>query len=327
MIAVVMIHSKTASSGDGCAAWNAWLQSLLGYSLPSFAVPFFFIVSGMFFALKPCGYAELLKKKFRTLLVPYLAWTVIVALLVLPLTMTNNYMTHRALLERTAFGQGSFFACADALFGITQRPKGNVPMWFVRSLIVLFVFAPLWQLLRRGMRGWLLVPAVACALACPYYMIPFIAVPVRAVAYFLIGVSIAGKMERVDWVVRKVWVVSGLFYFVLAVLKLQLPSWCFHFVPFCGVLFWLGFYDVVLAKRLGDVPSFAKKTFWVYCLHSFWCNWLLAVVSFCFAGSDVVRFCMFFVIPAIAIVGSLIVGRFAECMLPRLYACLVGGRM
>lgn len=49
MISVLFIHSNTLGAFE-VASWNVFLQRLLTRSLSSWAVPFFFMVSGFWFA-------------------------------------------------------------------------------------------------------------------------------------------------------------------------------------------------------------------------------------------------------------------------------------
>lgn len=92
------------------------------------AVPFFFLMSGMFFHITHVndfeGFKKAVVKKFWSLVVPYLLWCVIGFLLRVPLLLAEIKLSSLALL-------------LDAIFGISsQFPIGNGVLWFLRSLIV-----------------------------------------------------------------------------------------------------------------------------------------------------------------------------------------------
>lgn len=73
MISVLFIHSNTLGAFPEAASWNVFLQRFLTRALSSWAVPFFFIVSGFWFANgKYDGWYSFLQKKVKTLLFPYI---------------------------------------------------------------------------------------------------------------------------------------------------------------------------------------------------------------------------------------------------------------
>ncbi len=326
MVAVAMIHSQTASSVPDAAGWNVWFQKFLGSSLTSFAVQFFFMVSGYFFASRPVGYWSMLKKKAKTLLVPYLFWICVGTAIGLPLTMANNHLTHRGLLERTVLGHDTVWQCIDAFFGISGDPQGNVPLWFVRALLILFVCAPLWRIIHRLLKGWIVVPALICALAFPTVNIPGVNVLLRTVGYFMLGMAISGQEDIFEAVSRKGWILYGLLYVGLSAFRTQLPEWCYMLVSFFGILFWFGLYDAVIAKRLADPPLFMKRTFWVYCFHNCWCNWSLAVGLYVLGKNDAASLFIFLFTPLAVVPFCLVAAHVVNKLAPRAYKVVVGDR-
>lgn len=78
MVGVVFIHSKSIFIKPEMPLLSN-IATFFSSILPSFCVPLFFTFSGyLFFAstpnLTPCDYGRKLKKRFRTLAVPYLFW-------------------------------------------------------------------------------------------------------------------------------------------------------------------------------------------------------------------------------------------------------------
>ena len=150
-LCVVAIHANV----DG--KWNFVCRTLT-----SWAVPFFFLQSGFFFAISSYitrgGYWELLKKKFKGLFLPYIAWIAIATVVCIPLVILNNHMTGRPLLERTIFTEPNIWSVIDSTFGIGRNsPRHLGVLWFVRALMILFIFAPLWKFLTRRSLCWLLI--------------------------------------------------------------------------------------------------------------------------------------------------------------------------
>ncbi len=55
-IFVVLIHSDATATG-GMSAWNIWLHGFVTQQIAGLAVPFFFVVSGFWFARGYCSSA------------------------------------------------------------------------------------------------------------------------------------------------------------------------------------------------------------------------------------------------------------------------------
>ena len=156
MATVVLIHSKT--NGENASDWNVFIQTFLNRGLSDWAVPFFFVASGFWFGkqiedMSPScffhqGYGKFMRKKALSIIFPYLLWSVIGALLQLPLVCFNNHIKGRWLFQRTVFDANGAWGVIDNLLGITKAgPVGNMPLWFLRVLIIFFLLSPMWVLL------------------------------------------------------------------------------------------------------------------------------------------------------------------------------------
>ncbi len=135
MMAVVMIHSHALGTIENPASWCVFLQTFFFRAITAWAVPFFFVVSGYFFAKSTYfrqtggGCCHFIAKKARILLVPYLLWTIIGTAISVPLIMGNNFIMHRALLERTFLANGIGLEALDSFLGITSNgPSGNLAL-------------------------------------------------------------------------------------------------------------------------------------------------------------------------------------------------------
>lgn len=108
MVSVVYIHHNAIDTTEP-AYWNVVVQTFLTRALTDWAVPFFFIMSGFWVArsryVSSEGATPFLMKKVRTLLVPYVLWAVLGAVISMPVIVFNNYVNHMPLLSRTCLGQ------------------------------------------------------------------------------------------------------------------------------------------------------------------------------------------------------------------------------
>lgn len=164
-ICIVAIHANTIHVVSSPSAWNIKFHNIVCHRFTFWAVPFFFIMSGFFFVRgryvrEDEGYFEFLSGKIKSIAIPYFLWSVVAAIILVPVVVANNFYAHRDLLERTFLESGEVFKSISALFGIGVwgGPCHNGPLWFLRSLMLLFVFAPLFRVLSRCRMGtWLLV--------------------------------------------------------------------------------------------------------------------------------------------------------------------------
>lgn len=338
MIAVVIIHSNTIGTLPDPSRWNSWFQQAFSRVGTSWAVPFFFVVSGFLYQRVSIakGYGRLLNSKAKSLLVPYVLWALIGTALSVALIVVNNHITGHALFERTFLARPGVWGKIDALFGITLNgPSGNLALWYVRSLMVLFLFSPLWQLVAK-------FPAIVLGGVCLVAVllggesgITAINLRFTSIGFFLLGVACAkGHWEQIRfpwWVlslmatlwVPSVVVVSGygnLLYGLFANIisgAIQVGGICVAY----------GLYDVVASwGERGRVPSFMARTFWVYCLHGPVGGWFVASSLFLIGKSDVASVSIAIGMPLITILACLFAGWFCERLVPRLYHVLTGMR-
>lgn len=326
MLSVMFIHSSTAESGTYTLYQNSLLY-FFGTSLTSWAVPFFFCISGYFFwHRKTVDWKELFRKKFHALLIPYLVWALIGTLLALPLVMFNNYVLGRVLLERTVFESGSVIRGLVECFGIDGHPIGNVPLWYVRSLISIFIMAPVLVLVIRRMK-WL-----GCCIACflmfviPFMNIPYLINQARGLGYFYLGMMLS-EYELVRMKVSWKWILlSGLALIILLVDDMT-TCICTPLLPLAlGGCLWVC-YDVFVGKRCCPrVPWVVRQTFWVYCFHMIPMSYLLAIGRYCLGKGGAVAVLMMFVVPVMILPISLLAALLARKFTPRVFQVLTGGR-
>lgn len=135
---VVTIHIGVRAD-DGAGAW--FFSQILVNGVARIAVPFFFVVSGFLLArhIEESGWwVSAIKKRARTLLVPYLLWSVIAILSASVLASIADVVAHRP------FGYSLYVLRKPLVwFGLDLFEYPSlVPLWYVRCLLLLIVGAP-----------------------------------------------------------------------------------------------------------------------------------------------------------------------------------------
>lgn len=131
---VVAIHAPQFRE-VGTIGW--WWSQLFQTGICQIAVPYFFAVSGYFLAAhyEEAGWwKKELKKRVRSLYVPYCIWNLILVVICSLLVWDGLTIKHLMAKLLSCFGIGPWSPPIGAL-------------WYVRSLLVIVLFSPLLRLL------------------------------------------------------------------------------------------------------------------------------------------------------------------------------------
>lgn len=333
MLAVMLIHSSDIVVGVDVVTWETVLLHFVGSSLTSWAVPYFFVVSGFFFWKSRdiwsnglVAWKMTLRKKARTLLVPYLFWCIIGAVCVLPLIVWSNHVAGRGLFERTFIQSGTIWGSIVDCFGLDVTPRGNVPLWYVRALLSIFILSPLFVFVIRRMKWGGFCLACACAFVSPFLSIPFVTYQVRGLGYFYFGMMLSEYAWVKGHVPKKAVAVSGILVLLLFVDDLIWHK-CTVFLPVALMSFIWGFYDFIPRfHKESTLPMWMRWTFWVYCLHILPTGYLLAIGRALFGKTNRIAVLLMFIIPLLVLSFSLVIGMCVNRFFPKVFGLLTGGR-
>lgn len=278
--AVVCIHSRTDRWAAGIEDYASRIEAHVA-DIFHFAVPMFFVISGYMFvhSYKKYGWCGLLRRKFWSLYVPMVIWSVMGLVICLPIRI----YAHNDV---------------PTMIDVCKLPlmlfrSGSVHFWYVRALIIWFAGAPLAAYVAR--RTWAVTLLMFAALLIPADSWAARAhVPV-SVIFFLLGTQLA----RVEISLSRGGACGALvvcfFGLVLSFLsKGQITEHYFAvlFEPLfmIGVL-WFG-YDVVDAKfNIGKFPEGLNVLFFVYCMHLIVLCWCGGIMRVAMGASPAARLC------------------------------------
>ena len=117
------------------------------------AVAMFFAISGYLIPTQvDHGFFNLLKRKLKSLALPYLLWNSLLMLphLLLPLVAANS-----SLLPAAKYENLSVWQSIVRTYGLNLEPPIDVPLWFIRNLLLLSLTAPILLWLMRRVPTWL----------------------------------------------------------------------------------------------------------------------------------------------------------------------------
>ena len=351
--AIVLLHAyENTRVGSGTLATD-WATTLFSRVMTSFAVLMFFAVSGYLFGAKlnpgnrDGWYPALLKKRGRTLLVPYLVWCTIYAFTFIPFSMFGNHLAGRALVHNTCLKEPLLSVWnVFRIYGLdfSVCPSAGI-LWYVRNLLLLFLLTPLLLpvMKRRGTAiAYLYLSALAFLLhdwfprSCwQFFQTGF---SLRGLFCFPLGMYFAFYPVKPDsfrlfrrstpflWLLLSVaaaWSIlhAGQDSRVLRIILLKLTE----LVGLCAV--WTLPDMIPALLRVGD-RSVAEDSFFLYVFHYDVLSILLCAK---FTGLLETRlhvpyFCIFLLRFLVPLALSLLTAELLKRFLPGLYRFLTGGR-
>lgn len=142
---VVMIHSSYTAFYSSADNLSNNFSLLWTKSIPGFAVPMFFILSGMKFyhnfSMDKCT-SKIMRRK-NSLLIPYLSWNLIStlwALLICSVPFISKYIKARTVFDSSIIG------LAKGLFWFNYIH----PLWFLAVLMIFVLLTPLFYFLIKN---------------------------------------------------------------------------------------------------------------------------------------------------------------------------------
>lgn len=179
---VVLIHCRINFDDWVLPDWKDFsgiefstaLQIFFSSIVSEIAVPTFFLISGYFFFYKTDVfsfkvYANKLKKRIHTLLIPYLLWNILTILFRISVIVASYFINGKPLSRigevinannwYRLFYDSNTWGGVENLFGMTTAMSSPilVPLWFMRDLMVMVVLTPVIYFAIRKLKVWFLL--------------------------------------------------------------------------------------------------------------------------------------------------------------------------
>jgi fucose 4-O-acetylase-like acetyltransferase len=285
-------------------------------------------------------YMELLKKKFKTLMVPYFLWSTIglgtaVALSYWSLTSEAVQAAHLQPVQKPF----ADYTAGDWLSAILWPT--SFQLWFIRCL---FVYNLLYPVLRSGLSK---IPWLLFSLFTLMWLgtIGFVVIEGEGLLFFSLGIWLYKRRKNISYQPSKIFlVVMATDFILLTVLKTWLAFEGLTFmdwIPLTITLMLL--HKAVIALGLlvawfsmdAVVTYFMKRrwfanltdfSFMIYALHVPLVTYLIDPVFHLLQPFQHYRFITFIFLPIALIAFSIVTGMFLRNVTPSLYALLTGNR-
>lgn len=142
-IIIFWVHTSTFDNYQGIPGWFEPISYILSGLCFPVGTPTFLIISGALFFrdYTPVSFRRKLKNRVHSLLLPYFCWNVLMLLFQI---ITSRF------LSQYFIGRTSFVFSWENIIGGLFHWKYNGPMWYVFTLMLLALMAPIFDVLLRN---------------------------------------------------------------------------------------------------------------------------------------------------------------------------------
>ena len=313
---------------------GVWIQNIIAFFTTS-AVPLFLLFAGYLQAKKSDTYLILLRKKIRSLLIPYILW---IALYLFYETLVKSWLIKTLpSLFSDHNNVYKFWSVKDYFFHILgySSEQGGVPLaagqfWFVRNLFLFVLISPLFVFLVKKTPFFVFLSIstifvsvnIIWEVNLPYSLFYYI-------GGLYLGFYDFNLFEKID---RIKWYEIG-FYFVVVLLlyifQIQLPCYSALATLFSSLII-LKFSNVLIqSNKIFEITKYLSDfSFFLYAIHMPVLNVLVQKVWLRFFPMKNTFFCLFqfFGSTIIIVIIGTYIGIFLRKICPPLFSLLNGGR-
>ena len=316
--------------------FSEWVQLFFSQGIARSAVPIFFLFSAYLQAKKNDSYAILLKKRAKSLFLPFVLWTTIYVfyfsgLKLIIAKFAPNLLGHP---ENTALSWivldwfhkilGYSFEKTDSL------PEVAYHFWFIRDLMVLILISPVLKFLIRKF------PVLFFAIVSVIYFYPIRIYFVEAQALFfyvaglywaIFDIPLFEKIDEIPWIES---ILLFLIAFFITHIFYEYNSTFGHFmVSFACIISLKISGKIITNERLFSILKYlAEFSFFLFAVHTPLLNaWIRKAWIFFFPMKNAF-FCLFeyFGASILTILIGTVIGIFCKKICPVLFKLLNGDR-
>lgn len=347
IVGVVLIHSvfgesyleKLTMTPDIDFPIYTTVSYLFSQIISRIAVPLFFFFSGFLFFYRTSfssqTYIQKLKKRSKTLLIPYLIWN----LITLAFTFTIQLLVPNLLSGRNKLI--SDYTATDFLWTFWDTkmidPLSHehhfpidFPLWFIRDLMIVVLLSPVIYFLIKKLKHY----AVA-ALGILWmfgWWINVTGFSSAAVFFFSFGAYFSIYGKNFVEAMKPFLSISAVTYTILTIAELCLrgyewTSYLHNANILVGIVLSVSLSAHFISKGTWKVcPFLAESSFFIYVYHGMITGRLTALFSKFLPPSDMVLLFIYLFCPAITIGAGLLAYRCLKRYLPKTTAFVTGGR-
>ena len=327
---VLFIHSytKTVSMNSGTIVlqvpgWLNTLKYVISESISKCAVPGFFVISAVLLYRKEFSWWENLKKKLRTLMIPYLimnTFWVVFYFVCQQIPAVSDYFSNADNLVA-----GWNFSSWLRGYGVTVISPLLYPLWFLKYLFLMNVLSKVYLAVIRKF------PILSAALLLSVWFYFNNYSEVQAVVFWGFGCLLAVKQPNFEKLFKWKWVITAGYVVLLAV-----DTATRHIVPreiinkitiLWGVVFWFVCMTEFKSKKVSNILiKLSGYAFGIYLFHEMNLFILKKLLAKLLPQTPLMQLVQYLGIPAAIFCYCLLVSVLMKRYFPRLYSLVTGNR-
>jgi fucose 4-O-acetylase-like acetyltransferase len=342
IVCVAFIHVNYVNLNPDLYALTGFrnVSHLISDQLAWVSVPTFFFISGFLFfrqgEFNKGLYLDKLKKRARTLLVPYILWNAFYLLLLFVLQTAKPGFTMGIKKQMVDFVWSDWllsFWNVSLINGIPHVACGPLAeqFWFIQDLMVLVVLSPvIWFLIRKLKVGFVLVVLVLSLFGLLPDIVGFSPV---ALSFFVYGAYFSIARRSFIRFSRYAFWPSALLFVVVyvadALFKVQLPDVIMTLQSYALIIVVVAVTARFIEKgSWRPVKLLADSSFFVFAFHELPIAAPLYFIKHktIVPQNDAVALCLYFLIPVVAVAFSVGLYYCLKKRMPAFTSLITGGR-
>ncbi|RWX02396.1 acyltransferase family protein [Flavobacterium cerinum] len=325
---VVNLDSEVILLDQG---YSSFIQNFFSQGICRVAVPLFFSISGYLFFLNTKGtlneFVSKFNKRLKTIVVPYLFWSVswlLFFLFLQSIPQLAMFFYNKNIIDYTA---------KEIVTAILIHP---IPyqLWFLRDLMCLVILAPLLFFLIKKTKYF----ALALVLIIWFFDLNLIVLGNESLFFFVVGSFISiHKNEILAKKITKGALVYTLIWLAILLIKTLLMQYRYddafvisflHKVSvLIGILAVWSLYDsLVFNSGMKTNSKVLNYSFFIFVLHEPMLQFLKKILFYLTYKNELISLIIYFAAPIITIIICLFAGFILKRIAPKFYLFICGGR-
>lgn len=277
IVGVVFIHSSLNDLGvtNNVESYPIYtnISHLFTDILSRIAVPLFFIISGFLFfngsSFTIESYAYKIKKRVKTLLIPYIFWNLLsLVLFFLQQSLLSDYSSgnKKLIVDWTisdyvmAFWNMNMVNAIDNPFPICSQ------FWFIRDLMVVMILSPIVYFFVKRLRIFSIL-ILGAFYICGYWF-DVVGFSITALFFFSAGAYFSIFKKNMVTVAKQLFPVSAVFYILTTVILCLSEFTWYKINIIIGIFFAIGLSSILIEKSICKTNTFlSKASFFIFAYH------------------------------------------------------------
>ena len=330
-VMVVFIHMENEISTGTAVSLPGWLDTLkfvISRAVSRCAIPAFFFLSAYLLYRKPFRWTQNIRKKARSLLIPYVilnTFWILVFFAGQHIPALSPYFSR----EETMVGRWGIMDWIGAYLGSPSNDWCPLlyPLWFIRNLFILNLIAPAFEWLVRKTGAWSLLVFVPAWLLMEENSIAL------SFCFWGLGCFFAVRRIRLSSLdkCRKASLIYPVLILAVCLLRKDLagigPRIVYHLCVLAGMFSW---YTCATKIREGKVRKalffVSKYSFCIYLFHEMSLTILRKILAKLLPQTGFPAVIQYFGPAAAVIAGCVLLSWLLDRCAPRIYRIVSGGR-